>query len=341
MEFFSLGDAADCVRARATVSAFGPVLLSKVLGLSQNQETGLNLIFHYADQQGLPLIDLQDLRSVVSFLTTTEKGQAQLKTLGALSDKTAGTILGALFSLEAAGGGAFFGERELDPSDLLRVDDQGRGVISLFGGGAGTQPGMLSTFLVWVLADLDYCLPDVGDIEKPRAVVVLDEAHLLCRNASSAFLDLLEQLVRSLRSKGVGVFLCTERPTSIPDAVSSLVGTRIQHAIRAVTSDSQLLLADVVRTYPKSEIYDLAHALMNLGTGEAIVTSLSERGAPTPVACTKIRSPRSQMGGIGPDVMKASSHAGPLFYKYGMSVKGESAYEMLRRENDARTDGWG
>jgi DNA helicase HerA-like ATPase len=290
---------------------------------------GLNLIFHYADQQGLPLIDLKDLRSVVTFLTTTEEGQAQLKTLGAVSNQTAGKILGALINLEAAGGDALFGEPDLDPADLLRVDGQGRGVISLFGGGTGTQPEMLPTFLVWVLADLAYYLPDAGDIEKPRAVLVLDEAHLLFRDASSIFLDMLEQVLRSLRSKGVGVFLCTERPTSIPDAVSSSVGTRIQHAIRAVTSDSQLLIAELVRTYPKSEIYDLASALMNLGTGEAIVTSLTERGAPTPVAYTKIRSPRSQMDGIGPDVMQAAAHASPLFFKYGATIDGMSAYAMI------------
>jgi DNA helicase HerA-like ATPase len=330
VEFLSLGTGGLGVPVRATISAFGPILLSKVLGLNQNQESTLGLIFHYADQQGLPLLDLKDLRQVITFLTTTTEGKTQLKTLGAVSPQTAGVILRALVNLEADGGDTFFGEPELDQADLLRVDEQGRGIITLFEvGDQAARPVMFSTFLMWVLADLFSYLPEVGDVDKPKLVFVFDEAHLLFKDASKAFLGQVEQTVKLIRSKGVGVFFCTQLPTDVPNAVLSQLGSRVQHALRAFTPDDQQALAKTVRTYPKTDVYDLATDLTALGIGEAIVTVLSERGAPTPVAWTKMRSPRSLMDTIGPDHIKAVAQAGPLFLKYGPSVDRESAYEML------------
>jgi DNA helicase HerA-like ATPase len=188
---------------------------------------------------------------------------------------------------------------------------------------------MFSTFLMWVLADLFTYLPEVGDVDKPKLVFFFDEAHLLFTDASKAFLAQVEQTVKLIRSKGVGVFFCTQLPTDVPNAVLSQLGARIQHALRAFTPDDQQALAKTVRTYPKTEFYDLATDLTALGIGEAIVTVLSERGAPTPVSWTRLRSPRSLMDTIGPDYIKAAAQASPLFLKYGATVDRESAYEML------------
>ena len=332
VEFLSLGTGGIGVPVRATISAFGPILLSKVLGLNQNQESTLGLIFHYADQQGLPLLDLKDLRQVITFLTTTDEGKKQLKTLGAVSPQTAGVILRALVNLEADGGDTFFGEPEIKPADLLRLDEQGRGIITLFEvGDQAARPVMFSTFLMWVLADLFSFLPEVGDVDKPKLVFFFDEAHLLFKDASKAFLEQVEQTVKLIRSKGVGVFFCTQLPTDIPNAVLSQLGARVQHALRAFTPDDQQALAKTVRTYPKTAFYDLAADLTSLGTGEAIVTVLSEKGAPTPVAWTRLRAPRSLMDTIGTEYIKSIATASPLFLTYGASVDRESAYEMLMK----------
>ncbi|WP_299557099.1 helicase HerA-like domain-containing protein [uncultured Mycolicibacterium sp.] len=329
VEFLSLGTGGIGVPVRATVSSFGPILLSKVLGLNQTQESTLGLIFHWADQQGLPLLDLKDLRSVIQFLTSDE-GKPQLKALGAVSPATAGVILRALVNLEAEGGDTFFGEPELEPEDLLRLDEQGRGVITLLElGNQGTRPVLFSTFLMWVLADLFENLPEVGDLDKPKLVFFFDEAHLLFTDASKAFLEQVEQTVKLIRSKGVGVFFCTQLPTDVPNDVLSQLGARIQHALRAFTPDDEKALRKVVRTYPKTDVYDLQSALTSLGIGEAVVTVLSERGAPTPVAWTHMRSPRSLMDTIGPDAIAAAAQASALQTRYGRTIDRESAYELL------------
>ncbi|KMO75497.1 helicase HerA-like domain-containing protein [Mycolicibacterium obuense] len=329
VEFLSLGTSGSGVPVRATISSFGPILLSKVLGLNQTQESTLGLIFHWADQQGLPLLDVKDLRSVIQFLTS-EQGKPELKALGAVSTTTAGVILRALVNLEADGADTFFGEPELEPADLLRVDPSGRGVISLLELGAqATRPVMFSTFLMWVLADLFTTLPEVGDVDKPKLVFVFDEAHLLFTDASKAFLAQVEQTVKLIRSKGVGVFFCTQQPTDVPKDVLSQLGARIQHALRAFTPDDEKALNKTVRTYPKTDVYDLQSTLTSLGIGEAIVTVLSENGVPTPVAWTRVRAPRSLMDTIGTDAIRAAAAASPLQAEYGQTVDRESAYERL------------
>ncbi|WP_431949270.1 helicase HerA-like domain-containing protein [Nocardia lijiangensis] len=327
-EFVSLGTGGIGVPIRATITSFGPVLLSKVLDLNETQESTLGLIFHWADQQGLALLDLKDLRAVITHLTSPD-GKADLKGIGGVSAQTAGVILRALVNLEAEGGDTFFGEPELDPADLVRLAG-GQGVVTLFELGAqAARPVMFSTFLMWVLADLFQTLPEVGDIDKPKLVFIFDEAHLLFADASKAFLDQVEQTVKLIRSKGVGVFFCTQLPTDIPNPVLSQLGARIQHALRAFTPDDQKALSKTVRTYPKSAAYDLEEALTSLGTGEAVVTVLSERGAPTPVAWTRIRPPRSLMDTIGEDAIKSRALSSALATKYGQTIDRESAYEML------------
>ncbi|TMS45756.1 helicase HerA-like domain-containing protein [Mycobacterium sp. DBP42] len=329
VEFLSLGTEGIGVPVRATITSFGPILLSKVLGLNTTQESTLGLIFHWADQKGLPLLDIKDLRSVIQFLTSDE-GKPELKALGAVSTTTAGVILRALVNLEAEGADSFFGEPELEPKDLLRTDPQGRGIISLLELGAqAARPVMFSTFLMWVLADLFTTLPEVGDIDKPKLVFIFDEAHLLFADASKAFLEQVEQTVKLIRSKGVGVFFCTQLPTDVPNEVLSQLGARVQHALRAFTPDDQKALSKTVRTYPKTDVYDLEEALTSLGIGEAVVTVLSERGAPTPVAWTRMRAPRSLMDTIGNDAITAAAKASPLQATYGQTVDRDSAYERL------------
>src|SRR5690349_5479563 len=332
VEFRSLGTSGIGVPVRATMTSFGPILLSKVLGLNPTQESTLGLIFHWADQKGLPLLDLKDLRAVIQFLTSDE-GKEQLKALGAVSATTAGVILRALINLEAEGADTFFGEPELEPSDLMRTDAQGRGIITLLElGDQAARPVMFSTFLMWVLADLFTALPEVGDVDKPKLVFIFDEAHLLFSDASKAFLEQVEQTVKLIRSKGVGVFFCTQLPTDVPNDVLSQLGARVQHALRAFTPDDQKALTKTVRTYPKTDVYDLEKALTSLGIGEAIVTVLSEKGAPTPVAWTRMRSPRSLMGAIGNDAIAAAAKASPLQAKYGHTIDPQSAYEILQNK---------
>ncbi|MEU9806185.1 helicase HerA-like domain-containing protein [Mycobacterium sp. NPDC050853] len=328
IEFMSLGTTGIGVPIRATIHSFGPILLSKVLGLNATQESTLGLIFHWADQQGLALLDLKDLRSVITYLTGDE-GKADLKSIGGVSAATAGVILRALVNLEAEGGDTFFGEPEIEPADLMRTAG-GRGIITLLELGAqAARPALFSTFLMWILADLFTVLPEVGDVDKPKLVFIFDEAHLLFADASKAFLEQVEQTVKLIRSKGVGVFFCTQLPTDIPNDVLSQLGARIQHALRAFTPDDQKALTKTVRTYPKTDVYDLEKALTSLGIGEAIVTVLSEVGAPTPVGWTRMRAPRSLMGAIGDDAIKAAATASPLQPKYGPTIDRESAYERL------------
>ncbi len=325
VEFLSLGTGGVGVPVRATVASFGPVLLSKVLGLNATQESTLGLIFHWAQQAGRPLVTLGDLRGVISHLAGDE-GKADLKDLGGVSSTTAGVILRALVNLAGEGGDTFFGEPKLDPNDLLRDDGHGQGVISLLEfSGQSVRPVIFSTFLMWLLADLYARLPEVGDVDRPKLVFFFDEAHLLFADASKAFLEQVEQTVKLIRSKGVGVFFCTQLPTDIPNDVLSQLGARVQHALRAFTPDDQAALSKTVRTYPKTDVYDLESALTSLGIGEAVVTVLSEKGAPTPVAWTRMRVPRSLMASIGTDAITAAAKSSPLQAKYGKTVEQEPA----------------
>lgn len=328
VEFLSLGTDGVGVPIRATIASFGPVLLSKVLGLNATQESTLGLIFHWAKESNRALVTLDQLRAVISHLTSDE-GKADLKSLGGVSPTTAGVILRSLVNLESEGGDTFFGEPKLDPKDLLRVDDQGRGIISLLEfSGQSLRPVIFSTFLMWVLADLFAVLPEVGDVDKPKLVFFFDEAHLLFTDASKAFLEQVEQTVKLIRSKGVGVFFCTQLPTDLPNDVLSQLGARVQHALRAFTPDDQKALSKTVRTYPKTDVYDLESALTSLGIGEAVVTVLSEKGAPTPVAWTRMRVPRSLMGAIGTDAIAAAAKSSSLQAKYGQTVQQPSEPEV-------------
>ena len=294
-EFYAIGGQGIGIPLRVTMTAFGPTLLAKVLGLNETQESSLGLVFHYADKQGLPLLDLADLRAVLQFLTGDE-GKADLKSIGGLSTATAGVILRELIAFQAQGADAFFGEPEFETTDLLQVTADGRGVISLLElPNLQDRPALFSTFLMWLLADLFHDLPEEGDLDKPKLVFFFDEAHLLFNDASDAFLDQIAQTVRLIRSKGVGVFFVTQSPTDVPDDVLGQLGSRIQHQLRAHTPNDAKALKATVNTYPNSAYDDLGEVITSLGIGEAVVTVMNERGAPTPVAWTRLRAPESLM----------------------------------------------
>jgi DNA helicase HerA-like ATPase len=328
VEFYALGGRGTGIPVRATMTSFGPVLLSKVLGLSDIQASSLNLIFHFADANGLALLDIKDLRSVIQYLVSDE-GAEQLRSLGGLSKQTAGVLLRELVAFSDAGADDFFGEPEFDTADLMRTAPDGRGVASILElPGVVAQPALFSSFLMWLLADLFQDLPEVGDVDKPKLVFFFDEAHLLFKDAAKDFLESITQTVRLIRSKGVGVFFVTQTPKDVHPDVLAQLGNRVQHALRAYTPDDAKALKATASTFPHSA-YDLEEVLTQLGTGEAIVTVLSEKGAPTPVAWTRLRAPRSLMAAADPAAMDAVVRASPLHPKYAETVDRESAYEKL------------
>ena len=335
VEFYALGGQGTGIPLRVTMTSFGPTLLSKVLGLNDTQESSLGLIFHYADKAGLPLLDLADLRAVVQFLTSDE-GKADLKSLGGLSSATAGVILRELIAFEDQGADAFFGEPEFESADFLQTTADGKGLISLVElPNLSDRPAIFSTFLMWLLADLFHDLPEVGDVDKPKLVFFFDEAHLLFHDASDAFLDQIAQTVRLIRSKGVGVFFVTQSPTDVPADVLAQLGSRVQHQLRAATPNDAKALKQTVNTYPTSAYDDLAQVILSLGIGEAVVTVMNERGAPTPVAWTRLRAPESLMAAADPATMQATVDASPRKTKYAEAIDRESAREKLAARLEA------
>jgi DNA helicase HerA-like ATPase len=327
VEYLSLGGLGPGVPVRATVTDFGPQLLAKILKSNQTQEESLALVFRYADEKGLPLLDLADLRALLTFLES-DVGKGELEGIGGLASSTVGVLLRALVGLEDGGGTEFFGEPQLDVEDLLRTAPDGRGVISVLELPAvQDKPRLFSTALMWLLAELFEQLPEVGDLDKPKLVFCFDEAHLLFADATDAFLESVTQTVRLIRSKGVGIFFVTQVPDDIPSPVLGQLGNRVQHALRAFTPDDAKALKAAASTYPTSELYDVDELLTSMGIGEAAVTSLSDDGVPTPVVHTRLRAPASRIG-PAPDVDRVAK-ASPLYAKYGVRTEADSARERL------------
>ncbi len=327
VEFLSLGGIGPGVPVRATVSDFGPQLMAKVLGANETQEQSLGLVFHYADEKALPLLDLSDLRALLAFLDS-EAGGPELEGIGGLSSQTVGVLLRALVGLEGGGGNEFFGEPQLKIADLMRTAPDGRGIISCLELPAvQDKPALFSTALMWLLAELFEELPEAGDLDKPKLAFFFDEAHLLFADATKAFLESVTQTVRLIRSKGVGVFFVTQTPKDVPGDVLGQLGNRVQHALRAFTPDDEKALRATVKTFPASEFYDLGALLTGMGIGEAAVTILSESGVPTPVVHTRIVAPASRMGPA--DDVEGAAKASPLWATYGERVDAQSAREML------------
>ncbi len=328
VEFVSLtGDLG--VQLRASVSGFGPLLLAKVLSLNETQTSVLALVFKYCDDQQLPLLDFADLRAVLQYLTSDE-GKAGLADYGGMSSSTVGVLLRKMIELEAQGADRFFGEPEFDVQDLMAVTPDGRGVVTALElADIPDKPMLFSTFMMWLLAELYQNLPEAGDLAKPKLVFFFDEAHLLFRDASKAFLDQIEQVIRLIRSKGVGVFFVTQTPKDVPDEVLAQLGHRVQHALRAHTPDDEKALRATVRTFPKTDFYDLAETLTSLGIGEAVVTVLNPRGVPTPVVAARLIPPGSRMAPLTPEELAADIRQSDLLAEYGKAVDRESAREML------------
>jgi uncharacterized protein len=319
------------VQLRATVSSFGPLLLGKALSLNETQTSVLTLVFKYADDTQLPLLDLPDLRAVLQFLVSDE-GKPALETYGGMSKATVGVLLRKLVELEAQGADRFFGEPEFDVHDMLRTTSDGRGVVTCLElADAQDQPALFSTFMMWLVAELYHNLPEAGDLPKPKLVFFLDEAHLLFDDAPKAFVDQIQRVVRLIRSKGIGVYLVTQTPKDVPSEVLAQLGNRIQHALRAHTPDDDKALKATVRTYPKTEFYDLEETLTSLGIGEAVITVLDARGTPTPVVATRLIPPGSRMGPLTPEELQADIRQSDLIVEYGQAVDRESAREMLAK----------
>ena len=333
IELLSLGGADSQfpgVPVRAEVSDFGPILLARALSLNTTQEQALQLIFAWADGQGLELVDLPDLRAVISFLTSDE-GKDELATIGGVSKATAGVILRALTALESQGGGQFFGAPGFDTADLMRMDSTGRGIISLLGvGDISSRPALVSAVIMFLLANLFATLPEVGDAPRPKLVFFFDEAHLLFADATKEFERQVVQTVRLIRSKGVGVVFVTQTPKDIPSDVLAQLGSRIQHGLRASTPDDFKKLKATVQTFPKTSL-ELDEVLTTLGTGEAVVTVLDPKGNPTPVTPVGIWAPASVMGPASVDTIARVNQSSTIMGRYRDAVNPDSAEEKLAR----------
>ena len=333
-ELYTLGGEGNGSPIRTTVTDFGPLLLAKVLGLNETQESALSLIFHWADQEHLALIDLNDLRSVISYLTS-DNGKESLSAIGGISAATAGVILREISALQAQGANNFFGEPAFDVTEFIRTAPDGRGIISALElPDVQSRPELFSTFVMWLLAELFEVLPEVGDADKPKLVFFFDEAHLLFNGASPQFLNQVVQTVRLIRSKGVGIFFVTQTPKDVPDDVLAQLGAKVQHALRAHTPNEAKALRETVNTFPVSPL-DLETLLPSLGTGEAIVTVLDPKGRPTPVAPTRIWAPAAVMGVASQAAIDKALANSYSLARFKDAVDPESAMELLEQRIEA------
>jgi uncharacterized protein len=319
-------------RMRATVSEFGPVLLSKILELNDTQSGLVSIIFKYSDDHRLPLVDLKDFKKVLQYLS--EEGKQTIeKDYGAISTTSMGTILRKVVELEQQGAAQFFGERSFDVQDLMRISDDGKGYISIFRiTDLQDRPRLFATFMLSLLAEIYATFPEEGDLDRPKLVIFIDEAHLIFENASKALLDQIESIVRLIRSKGVGIFFCTQNPMDVPREILGQLGLKVQHALRAFTAIDRKNIKLTAENYPISEFYKTEELLTSLGIGEAAVTVLSEKGAPTPLAAVLLRAPMSRMGILTNDELTGIISKSKLGKKYNEEIDSESAYEILTKK---------
>lgn len=319
---------------RATVSEFGPVLLSKILELNEVQTGVLMILFKYADDKQLPIVDLNDLKKVLNYLSEGA-GAAEIKNdYGKISTSSSGTILRKIVALEQQGVNHVFGERSFDTDDLFEKVD-GRGVISLLNlADMQSKPEVFSTFMLALLAELYQVLPEVGDLDKPKLIFFIDEAHLLFKNASKTFLEQIDRIIRLIRSKGVGIFFCTQLTQDVPPNVLSQLGNRVHHVIRAFTPNDVKALKETIKTFPKSGFYDMEQQFTQLGTGQAFITVLNEKGIPTETVVTHLAPPVSVMGPLDKLEYDAVLNASELYKKYQEEIDPESAFEILSKKMD-------
>lgn len=328
VELLTLSDEPG-LRLRATVSEFGPVLFSQMLDLNDTQSGVMALVFKYCDDKQLPLVDLRDVAKTLQYLTTD--GQEELeRDYGRIATSSAGAIQRKLLELEQQGAERFFGEPSFEVSDLCRFDAQGRGVISILRlTDIQDRPKLFSTFMLSLLAEVYASFPESGDLDKPKLVIVIDEAHLVFDKASDALLDQLEGIVKLIRSKGVGIFFCTQNPADVPDAVLGQLGLKIQHALRAFTAKDRKNIRLAAENYPLSDFYKTDKVITDLGIGEALVCALDRKGRPTPLAATLLCAPDSRMDVLSEGEIKEIVGASSLCARYNASFDRDSAHEIL------------
>jgi len=331
LELLTLSDEKGC-RLRATVSEFGPVLLSKILGLNDTQGGILALIFKYCDDHKLPLIDLKDLIRMLQYMQNEGKEDIK-KSYGQVSSSSTSTIMRKIIELEQQGAEQFFGEISFDVHDLLRKDNDGNGIVSIMRlCDIQNKPKLFSTFMLSLLAEVFNTFPEVGDLDQPKLCIFIDEAHLIFKEANEALLDQIEMVIKLIRSKGVGIFFCTQNPTDIPDVVLSQLGLKVQHALRAFTARDRKNIIKTAENYPVSPFYQTNQILTELGIGEALITALNEKGIPTPLAATYMRAPMSRMDILNPNEIDQIIEQSDIMAKYNQEINRESAYEMLEEK---------
>ena len=331
VELLSISDEPGA-RLRATVSEFGPVLFSKILGLNATQQGVTALVFKYCDDKGLPLLDLKDFRKALQFVSN--EGHEEIESeYGAVSKLSVGAIMRKMIELEEQGGDRFFGEKSFDVKDLMRTDEEGLGYINCIRlTDIQDKPKLFSTFMLCLLAEVYETFPEEGDADKPKLVIFIDEAHLIFKEASRALLDQIETIIKLIRSKGVGVFFATQNPTDIPDAVLSQLGMKFQHALRAFTAKDRNAIKQTAENYPLTEYYEVDQVLTELGIGEAFITVLNEKGIPTPLAHTYMRAPASRMDILSQKEIDSLVKNAALVKKYNEEIDRESAYEILNEK---------
>lgn len=320
------------VRMRATVIEFGPVLLSRILNLSEAQEGIVAVLFKYCDDNGLPLLDLKDFQKILYFATNEGKDEIQ-KAYGMITTASTGTILRKIIELEQQGGDLFFGERSFEVKDLTRIDEKGRGMINILRlTDIQDKPKLFSTFMLQLLAEVYATFPERGDAEQPELMIFIDEAHLIFEEATKTLLDQIETVVKLIRSKGVGVYFVTQNPKDVPEDILAQLGLKIQHSLRAFTANDRQAIKLTAQNFPDTEFYETETVLTNLGIGEAFVTVLDEKGRPTPLAVTMMRAPQSRMDILTPEELEDLIRTSRIADKYNEVVDRESAYEMLSKK---------
>jgi DNA helicase HerA-like ATPase len=331
VELLTLSDKPG-VKLRATVSEFGPVLLSKILGLNDTQGGVVALIFKYCDDNKLPLLDLKDFIKVLQYVTAEGKADIE-KAYGKISTTSTGTILRKVIELQQQGADAFFGEKSFDVDDLMRISGDGRGIISILRvTELQDRPKLFSTFMLQLLAELYATSPEEGDLDKPKLVIFIDEAHLIFNDASEVLLQEIENIVKLIRSKGIGVFFCTQNPMDVPASVLAQLGLKVQHALRAFTAADRKSIKQTAENYPETQYYDVDQLLTQMGIGEAFVTMLNEKGIPTPLVHVMLRAPQSRMDILTDAEVQNIVMSSKLVTKYNTPVDSESAYEILNKK---------
>jgi uncharacterized protein len=325
-------------RLRATVSEFGPVLLSKILDLNDTQGGFVALIFKYCDDNKLPLVDLKDFIKVLQYLSSDGKAEIE-KTYGKISTTSTGTILRKVIELQQQGADVFFGEKSFEVEDLMRINDDGRGMISIIRvNDLQDNPKLFSTFMLQLLAELYASSPEEGDLDRPKLVFFIDEAHLIFNEASEALLQQIETIVKLIRSKGIGIFFCTQNPMDVPASVLSQLGLKVQHALRAFTAADRKTIKQAAQNYPETEFYDVDEIITQLGIGEALITMLNEKGIPTPLVHTMLAPPRSRMDILAEQEIDSIVSKSKLATKYNQVLDSESAYEILTRKLEVASE---